>query len=284
VLQWSGQYENMIRVHERLKMVIPVTLALIFVLLYMNTRSAFKASLVMLAVPFSAIGAIWLFYILGYNVSIAAWVGMIALMGLTPKPAFSCCCSLTVPRRREEEGAAAEPRGTRRGDRPRRREAGAPEDDDGAPQRSWAAADHVVDLGRRRRHEADRRPDDRGLVTSFILELLVYRGDLQVVEAAGNSSRQQRRRRSAAQNQKEAMKMRTIGEAVRAAAIVATVMLMALPGVSTAAEPGGMDGAGCQPLMRSRRRASEIQGAGTIWTWEKRSSPEKVGPWTARPG
>ena len=82
VLQWSGQYENMIRVRERLKLVIPVTLALIFILLYMNTRSAFKASLVMLAVPFSAIGAIWLFYILGYNVSIAAWVGMIALMGL----------------------------------------------------------------------------------------------------------------------------------------------------------------------------------------------------------
>jgi copper/silver efflux system protein len=82
VLQWSGQYENMIRVRERLKLVIPVTLALIFVLLYMNTRSAFKASLVMLAVPFSAIGAIWLFYLLGYNVSIAAWVGMIALMGL----------------------------------------------------------------------------------------------------------------------------------------------------------------------------------------------------------
>jgi Cu(I)/Ag(I) efflux system membrane protein CusA/SilA len=72
----------MIRVRERLKLVIPVTLALIFILLYMNTRSAFKASVVMLAVPFSAIGAIWLFYILGYNVSIAAWVGMIALMGL----------------------------------------------------------------------------------------------------------------------------------------------------------------------------------------------------------
>jgi Cu(I)/Ag(I) efflux system membrane protein CusA/SilA len=82
VLQWSGQYENMIRVRERLKVVVPVTLALIFVLLYMNTRSAFKASLVMLAVPFSAIGAIWIFYILGYNVSIAAWVGMIALLGL----------------------------------------------------------------------------------------------------------------------------------------------------------------------------------------------------------
>ncbi len=82
VLQWSGQYENMLRVRERLKLVVPITLGLIFVLLYANTRSAFKASLVMLAVPFSAVGAIWLFYILGYNVSIAAWVGMIALLGL----------------------------------------------------------------------------------------------------------------------------------------------------------------------------------------------------------
>jgi Cu(I)/Ag(I) efflux system membrane protein CusA/SilA len=82
VLQWSGQYENMLRVRERLKLVVPITLGLIFILLYMNTRSMFKAMVVMLAVPFSAIGAIWLFYILGYNVSIAAWVGMIALLGL----------------------------------------------------------------------------------------------------------------------------------------------------------------------------------------------------------
>jgi Cu(I)/Ag(I) efflux system membrane protein CusA/SilA len=82
VLQWSGQYENMIRVRERLTLVVPITLLLIFVLLTLNTRSAFKAAVVMLAVPFSAIGAIWLFYVLGYNVSIAAWVGMIALLGL----------------------------------------------------------------------------------------------------------------------------------------------------------------------------------------------------------
>jgi Cu(I)/Ag(I) efflux system membrane protein CusA/SilA len=82
VLQWSGQYENMIRVRERMKVIIPVTLVLIFILLFLNTRSAFKTSVVMLAVPFSAIGAIWLFYFLDYNVSIAAWVGMIALLGL----------------------------------------------------------------------------------------------------------------------------------------------------------------------------------------------------------
>jgi copper/silver efflux system protein len=81
-LEWSGQYENMLRVRERLKVVVPITLFLIFFLLYMNTKSTFKALLVMLAVPFSVVGAVWLMYVLGYNVSIAAWVGMIALMGL----------------------------------------------------------------------------------------------------------------------------------------------------------------------------------------------------------
>jgi copper/silver efflux system protein len=81
-LIWSGQYENMLRVRERLKIVIPITIVLIFALLYMNTKSAMKASIVMLAVPFSLIGAVWLMYLLGYNISIAAWVGMIALMGL----------------------------------------------------------------------------------------------------------------------------------------------------------------------------------------------------------
>lgn len=82
VLQWSGQYENMLRVREKLKIVVPITLALILLLLFMNTGSMFKTLIVMLAVPFSAIGAIWLFYLLDYNVSIAAWVGVIALLGL----------------------------------------------------------------------------------------------------------------------------------------------------------------------------------------------------------
>jgi Cu(I)/Ag(I) efflux system membrane protein CusA/SilA len=81
-LTWSGQFENMLRVKERLKLVLPITLVLIFGLLYANTKSAFKASIVMLAVPFSAIGAFWLLWILGYNMSIAVWVGLIALMGL----------------------------------------------------------------------------------------------------------------------------------------------------------------------------------------------------------
>ena len=70
-LIWSGQYENMIRVKERLKVVIPLTLFLICVLLYMNTRSAVKTGIVLLAVPFSLIGAVWLLWILGYQISIA---------------------------------------------------------------------------------------------------------------------------------------------------------------------------------------------------------------------
>ncbi|KKT91437.1 MAG: Heavy metal efflux pump, CzcA family, partial [Parcubacteria group bacterium GW2011_GWF2_45_11] len=81
-LQWSGQYENMLRVRERLKFVMPLTIFLIFLLIYINTKSAVKTSIVLLAVPFSLIGAVWLVYLLGYNMSIAVWVGMIALMGL----------------------------------------------------------------------------------------------------------------------------------------------------------------------------------------------------------
>jgi Cu(I)/Ag(I) efflux system membrane protein CusA/SilA len=81
-LQWSGQFENMLRVKERLRVIVPLALLIIFILLYMNTKSIVKTGIVMLAVPFSLIGAIWLLYILGYNISIAVWVGMIALMGL----------------------------------------------------------------------------------------------------------------------------------------------------------------------------------------------------------
>jgi copper/silver efflux system protein len=81
-LTWSGQYENMTRVRERLQIVLPVTVLLIFVLLYMNTKSAVKACIILLAVPFSLVGAVWYLWLLDYHVSIAVWVGMIALMGL----------------------------------------------------------------------------------------------------------------------------------------------------------------------------------------------------------
>ncbi|PJZ44696.1 efflux RND transporter permease subunit [Leptospira brenneri] len=81
-LEWSGQYENIIRVRNRMIIVLPITLVLISLLLYWSTGSIVKAMIVLTAVPFSLIGAIWLIYILGYQISVAVWVGMIALLGL----------------------------------------------------------------------------------------------------------------------------------------------------------------------------------------------------------
>ncbi len=81
-LTWSGEYEYLVSTHERLKMVIPLTLLIIFVIIYLNTRSALKTAIVLLAVPFSLVGSFWLLYFLNYNMSIAVWVGIIALAGL----------------------------------------------------------------------------------------------------------------------------------------------------------------------------------------------------------
>jgi len=82
LLTWSGQYEAMARVKEKMKVVLPLTLFIVFGLIYMNTKSMMKTTIVLLAVPFSAVGAVWFLYALGYNVSIGVWVGLIALLGL----------------------------------------------------------------------------------------------------------------------------------------------------------------------------------------------------------
>jgi Cu(I)/Ag(I) efflux system membrane protein CusA/SilA len=82
LLQWSGQYEAMTRVKEKMKVVLPFTLFVVFMLIYLNTKSFPKTAIVLLAVPFSAVGAIWFLYALGYNMSIGVWVGLIALLGL----------------------------------------------------------------------------------------------------------------------------------------------------------------------------------------------------------
>jgi Cu(I)/Ag(I) efflux system membrane protein CusA/SilA len=81
-LTWSGEYENLVRTHEKLKLVIPLTLLIIIILIYFNTKSATKTAIVLLAVPFSLVGSFWLLYLLNYNMSIAVWVGIIALAGL----------------------------------------------------------------------------------------------------------------------------------------------------------------------------------------------------------
>jgi Cu(I)/Ag(I) efflux system membrane protein CusA/SilA len=79
---WSGQYEYMLRAKERLMIVVPMTLLLITLIIYLNTKSAIKTAIVMLAVPFSLVGAFWAIYLCGYNLSVAVWVGIIALAGL----------------------------------------------------------------------------------------------------------------------------------------------------------------------------------------------------------
>ncbi len=81
-LVWSGEFEFMQRAQKRLLLVIPLTLFLILILLYLNTRSLVKTAMVLLAVPFSLVGAVWYLYFLGYNMSVAVWVGLIALAGL----------------------------------------------------------------------------------------------------------------------------------------------------------------------------------------------------------
>ncbi len=81
-LIWSGQFEYMELAKARLFVVVPITIFIIFLLLYLNTKSVAKTVIIFLAVPFSAVGAIWFLYVLGYNMSIAVWVGLIALMGV----------------------------------------------------------------------------------------------------------------------------------------------------------------------------------------------------------
>jgi Cu(I)/Ag(I) efflux system membrane protein CusA/SilA len=81
-LEWSGEYEHLVKTHERLKLVVPLTLLIIFVLIFFNTQSVIKTAIVFLAVPFSLVGSFWLLYVLGYNMSIAVWVGIIALAGI----------------------------------------------------------------------------------------------------------------------------------------------------------------------------------------------------------
>lgn len=81
-LSWSGQYEYMQRVKERLRIFIPLTIFLIFILYFFTFQSVTETLIVMLSVPFALIGGIWYLFLLQYNMSIAVWVGLIALAGV----------------------------------------------------------------------------------------------------------------------------------------------------------------------------------------------------------
>jgi len=102
-LGWAGQFTYLERAKARLKVVVPATLALVALLLFLNTRSWLETLIVLLAVPFSLVGAVWLLYLLGYHLSVAVWVGVIALAGLDAETGVVMLLYLTLAHRKAAE-------------------------------------------------------------------------------------------------------------------------------------------------------------------------------------
>jgi copper/silver efflux system protein len=110
-LTWSGQFEFMQRVREKLKLVVPLTLGIIFLLLYLNFRSVPHALIVMLTLPFALVGGVWSIWALGYNTSVAVWVGFIALAGVAAETGVVMLIYLdeAFERARRDTGGPVEP-------------------------------------------------------------------------------------------------------------------------------------------------------------------------------
>jgi Cu(I)/Ag(I) efflux system membrane protein CusA/SilA len=172
---WSGQFEYMEAARKRLSIIIPITLAIIFFILYINTQSITKVFIILLAVPFSLVGAIWLLYILGYHISVAVVVGLIALAGLDAETGVVMLLYLDIAyNRAQEEGRLLTYRDT--------------EDAvmEGAVQRLRPKLMTVMAIlaglaplmwGTGTGSEAMKRiaaPMVGGVVTSFLLELFIY--------------------------------------------------------------------------------------------------------------
>ena len=172
---WSGQFEYMEAARKRLLVIIPLTLAIIFFILYINTQSITKVLIVLLAVPFSLVGAIWLLYFLGYNISVAVVVGLIALAGLDAETGVVMLLYLDIAyHRAQDEGRLLTYRDT--------------EDAvmEGAVQRLRPKLMTVLAIlaglaplmwGSGTGSEAMKRiaaPMVGGVVTSFLLELFIY--------------------------------------------------------------------------------------------------------------
>jgi copper/silver efflux system protein len=102
-VDWTGQFKYYERARARLSFVVPLTLLLVFGLLYFNTRSVAESAIVMLAVPFSLVGAVWILWLLGYHLSVAVWVGMIALAGLDAETGVVMLLYLTLSHQARKE-------------------------------------------------------------------------------------------------------------------------------------------------------------------------------------
>jgi len=102
-VSWTGQFRYMERAQARLRVALPMTLLLVALLLYLNTRSIAQTLIVLLAVPFSLVGAVWLLWLLDYHLSVAVWVGVIALAGLDAETGVVMLLYLTLAHRRRVE-------------------------------------------------------------------------------------------------------------------------------------------------------------------------------------
>ena len=158
---WSGQFEYMLRAKQRLLIVVPLTLLIITLIIYLNTKSLVKTAIVMLAVPFSLVGAFWTLYLLHYNLSVAVWVGIIALAGLGCRDGRG---DVALPRpclrRLEKTRRDAERRGFAGGDLSRRGETRASESDDGVCDHRGVGADIVESRRGSGCDETDCHADD----------------------------------------------------------------------------------------------------------------------------
>ncbi len=162
-VSWSGQYEAMQRVRERLTVVVPVTLLLIVLLLYLNTRSLVKTAIVLLAVPFSAVGAVWFLYLLGYNMSIGVWVGLIALLGVDAETGVFMLLYLDLAyEKARKEGRLSTLADLRAAIHGGGGQAYPAEIHDRGHHDARARSHHVVHGDRGRRDEAHRGADGRG--------------------------------------------------------------------------------------------------------------------------
>ena len=183
---WSGQFEYMERAKEKLKLVVPLTIVIIFLLLYLNFRRLSETLIVMLSVPFALVGGVWLMYLLGYNMSVAVAVGFIALLGVAAEIGVVILIYIdqALKARTAARQAAGErsTRGPARRDPRWRADARAPDHDDRGRGHRRAAADHV---GQRHRVEVMRRiaaPMVGGMVSVTVLALVVIPAIYAVVK------------------------------------------------------------------------------------------------------
>ena len=172
---WSGRYENQERARQRLQIVVPIAIVIIFVLLYFTYHSALEAAHVLLTVPFALTGGVYLLWLLGYNFSVAVWVGFIALFGTAVQTGVVMVIYLEEALQRKSrvgrnDSPGRSSAGRRRG---RRAAAAAPEGHDGLDGRGRPVAHHVEQPRRRGVMKPLATPVLGGMVSSLLYVLIV---------------------------------------------------------------------------------------------------------------